>query len=298
MNLRDHSEKLPVFIAVYENRNMRKAATVLNMSQPPLSYAIKQLESALDVELFIRGKRGVEPTAAADMLYDFAKKTLYEMEQVESELRNPRDKMSGLLTVGTYDSIARYFWPAIIALSAKTFPNLNLKLVSQRTRENIELLVSGEVDYCILVEPETTRLIEDVELKALYSDHYSFYSSTKKKSFQSNLIYVGGAFVTNTQSLDSFLLPYSKKYQEFKLDSFEVCREFIKKGIGIGVLPARVAQEDVRNNSIEKVSFEDIGKKGFGKHTIYECYKAGNRQKQKVDKFSKIVRTALKNPSP
>lgn len=86
---------------------------------------------------------------------------------------------------------------------------------------------------------------------------------------------------------------YLSSYQELRLDSFEVCRELIKKGVGIGVLPNRVADEDLKKGLVKRVNLKGFKPTKFGKHTIYECYLNQGKQKAKVLQFSKLVKDLL-----
>lgn len=293
MALIDHTEKFQLFNAVYEHRNMRKAATALNMTQPPLSYAIKQLEEDLQVSLFIRSKKGVEPTVNADLLYKYSKKMLKELNQLEFEVKSPQDEMAGVISVGTYDSIARYFGPEILNESAKSFPNLRLRLSSHRSGSNINLLIAGELDYSILVEPPESSNSNLMEKIPLYSDTYGLFIKENSDNNLKNFIYVADAFAGKGLTLQDLLKTHLKGYQELRLDSFEVCRELIKKGVGIGVLPNRVAEDDLKKGLIKRVKLKGFKLSKFGKHTIYECYLNQGKQRAKVLKFSKLVKDLL-----
>jgi DNA-binding transcriptional LysR family regulator len=68
------------FVAVYEERNITKAAKRCFISQPALSHSIHQLEEALHVTVFERGKKGVLPTQQADFLYPVATRILKELD--------------------------------------------------------------------------------------------------------------------------------------------------------------------------------------------------------------------------
>lgn len=64
--------KLKIFLAVAEELHFGRAAERLYLAQPPVSRAVRQLESELGVELFIRNTRNVNLTAAGEMLRRYA----------------------------------------------------------------------------------------------------------------------------------------------------------------------------------------------------------------------------------
>ena len=78
MDLRE----LGYFVAVAEERHFGRAATRLHMTQPPLSRAIRALETELGVTLFERTPAGVSPTAAGDALYREARELLERSAQI------------------------------------------------------------------------------------------------------------------------------------------------------------------------------------------------------------------------
>lgn len=51
---------LRFFVAVYEEKNLTRAAEKCFVSQPNISNGLKQLEEIIEKQLFLRNKRGVE----------------------------------------------------------------------------------------------------------------------------------------------------------------------------------------------------------------------------------------------
>ena len=67
---------LRYFIVVAQEKNITRAAELLNMSQPPLSSQMRNLEEELGVQLFVRGKRHLTLTAEGEVLLRRARQIL------------------------------------------------------------------------------------------------------------------------------------------------------------------------------------------------------------------------------
>src|SRR5436190_23940927 len=81
--------ELRYFAAVYELKNLTAAARRSFVSQPSVSAAIASLEDELATPLFVRHKRGMAPTAAAERLYPIARRMVDELEAVPKLFRTP-----------------------------------------------------------------------------------------------------------------------------------------------------------------------------------------------------------------
>ena len=297
MGLIEQMDKLPHFLVVFEQRSLRKASQVLNMTQPPLSTAIKKLEEAMGVQLFHRTQKGVDPTEAGVLLYKHAKKMIADLQNIEHSILNPNRNMVGRLSVGTYDSIARYFWPQILSESKKLYPELQMTLTSSRTYGNISNLENSEIDYAILVDPvELFSRDNEFIINRLYRDQYGifigreFQNSLKTKE---NLLYVSKASAGDGLVLEDMIKVHGLSgHHEHRLDSFEVCREFVKKGLGIGILPLRVAKSDCDSREIIPTRLGQL--ETFGSHGIYEVYPGNHIHLEKLKHFSEIVHQLVK----
>jgi len=118
---------LRVFDAIYAERNLTRAALVLNVSQPAVSNALKRLREALNDALFVRERRGVVPTAYAD---NFAQSVHNALNLVRSEL-NSRERFSPERSQRTFrvsmnDPAEELFLPGLLSEIGKCAPGVTL----------------------------------------------------------------------------------------------------------------------------------------------------------------------------
>ena len=90
--------ELRYFAAVFTERNLTAAAQRCFISQPSISAAIANLEAELGTTLFIRHKKGVAPTAAAEQLHAVARRVIDEVDAARNLFRTKAVRPS--LTLG------------------------------------------------------------------------------------------------------------------------------------------------------------------------------------------------------
>ena len=92
---------LQLFAALDEHRNIHRAAETLGMSQPAASKLLGELEYQLDVPLFERQPRGVEPNWYGEVLIRHSRAMLAELNNAGEELSALRNGNGGRAAVGT-----------------------------------------------------------------------------------------------------------------------------------------------------------------------------------------------------
>lgn len=147
------------FCAVYEEGSISKAAARLNIAQPSISIAIRNLELDLDTILFERSANGTVPTTKAHALYVRMQKVLADLEDARAMLVGDPRQARERLRIGIPPGLAKGILPGFLPRFLDEHPRLDLKIAEDLPRSLIDLVVSGELDFAILAaSPIDSRL--------------------------------------------------------------------------------------------------------------------------------------------
>jgi DNA-binding transcriptional LysR family regulator len=148
--------QLQQFLAVTETMSFRRAAERLNMAQPPLTAAIRQMEEELGVRLLERTNRIVGLTEAGSVLREEARRTLAQAARAETLARRAGQGASGSLRISFVASAVRHLLPELVAGFRRTHPDVLLELVEMPSARQVEALLDDRIDVGIVVLPLPT----------------------------------------------------------------------------------------------------------------------------------------------
>jgi len=152
--------KLRYFTVLAEEKHFGRAARKLSLSQPPLSYAIKQLESELDARLFTRSTRAVDLTPAGVALKSEALALLHRIEDIKRQVRSVAAGQAGVLRLGFGGSMLFRSLPDILADFSAKLPRIDIKLREMGSVDQIEAIQRDEIDIGFIHGNETSSGLE------------------------------------------------------------------------------------------------------------------------------------------
>jgi DNA-binding transcriptional LysR family regulator len=153
---------------LYDCRSILKASRRLNLSQPTLTKALQDVERTLNVALFKRTNRGLEPTPYGEIFARHAKIVLAQLRHAAEELENLRAGYSGKVTVGTLLAAAASILPDAIALLKRERPGVAISVVVGTYDILVPSLLVGDLDMVVGRMPEQGR-----SRALLYEDFYA-----------------------------------------------------------------------------------------------------------------------------
>lgn len=144
------------FIAVAEELHFNRAAERLHMAQPPLSQAIRRLESEIGSPLFARTNRNVALTPAGTSFLETARRIIQSLDEGVAHTRRVAQGVDGHLTM-TFINIMPYA-PLLRALRnfRLASPGVTFTMKEATTHEQVKALESGAADIGLMRTPGTT----------------------------------------------------------------------------------------------------------------------------------------------
>ncbi len=255
---RINMEQLRTFLAVVRHGGVRKAAVVLNLTQPAATARIKNLEDTLGCELFDRQAGGMRLTKRGELLIAHAEKFEHLTELVERDVVDP-DGVEGRLRLGVSDTIAQCWLPDLVARLHAQYPRLEIELNVDISLQLRESLMNREIDLAILLGPISEHKVNNIELPGF---DLAWYAAVSR------------AELATTVDLQRPVLTYARNtrpYRELKEMLFErvgpdvsiftssslsACFRLIEADLGVAVLPRALGQEYV---AAERIAEFDPG---------------------------------------
>jgi DNA-binding transcriptional LysR family regulator len=154
--------QLRTFKAVADMKSFSLAAQNLRLSQPSVSYQVKELEEAVGQPLLDRLGRSVEMTEAGSVLYTYARRALDVVDEATLVLEEMRGIRRGTLRVGASTTVGVYLLPAALGAFKKLHPGLVISLEIGTRAHVQEQVLRNELDLAVvgpaLKDPELAVL--------------------------------------------------------------------------------------------------------------------------------------------
>jgi len=135
------------FIALAQELHFGRAAQRCNISQPPFSVSIQQLEQHLGFALVERSSHAVRLTAAGAAFYDEAEKALAQVDQAVDVAARINGGMQGMLKVGFMASMMPRGLKETVAAFEAEYPQVELQLVELSSAEQVIALQRRQIQF-------------------------------------------------------------------------------------------------------------------------------------------------------
>ncbi len=131
-------------------KNITKTADQMNLTQSAISKRISNIEYELNTVLFTRSHSGVHFTPSGEKVLQYCTLISENISEMKNCLRETSGDVFGTLTIGVSDNYMLYHLPDLVAVFHKNYPNVDLKIKTQKGHLLYPMVLSDELDIAII----------------------------------------------------------------------------------------------------------------------------------------------------
>lgn len=143
-------QQLQVFLSVVEQGSLHGAARALGLSQPAVTFTLRELEKSLGVPLLLRSVSGVRLTEYGEAFLVRARLLVEDMRRAREDLIAMRDGAGGHVTATVSSAVARAMIPQAFAAFRRADAKTTVSFREAALSQALQALRDGQTDFAVV----------------------------------------------------------------------------------------------------------------------------------------------------
>jgi len=256
--------RLQVFHAVAKHLSFTKAAEALFMTQPAVTFQIKQLEEHFNTRLFERGHGRISLTPAGQVVLEYAERILSMSAELDIRLKEMTGQIAGPLLVGASTTIAEFLLPQTLGEFKSKYPLVSPRLVVANSGAVESRVAEHTLDIGFIESPShLPTVVSDVccedELQVVCSPAHSL---AKQKSVNPKQLAQYPVIIRESGSGTREVTDLYLEKEGVRLDSLNVVMELgspealkglVATGLGYAIMSRTAVSKETRLGQLVRV---------------------------------------------
>jgi len=149
--------RLQVFHTVARLLSFTKAAESLHMTQPAVTFQVRQLEEQFNTRLFDRTHNRISLTEAGELVFQYADRIFDLYAKMDNEVRELTGEVSGVLILGASTTIAEYMLPSLLGDFKAEYPDVTVQLKVANSDGIVSMVENNVIDLGVVEAPVANR---------------------------------------------------------------------------------------------------------------------------------------------
>ncbi len=253
--------RLQVFHTVARHLSFTRAAESLHMTQPAVTFQVRQLEEHFDTRLFDRTHNRVCLTEAGELVHEYAARIFELYDEMENGIQEVTGITTGSLTLGASTTVAEYMLPTLLGKFTQQYKDIKIRLKVSNTEGIVSMVEKNVIDLGIVEASVTNKhlLVEVCLTDRLVVLVPPGHALANRKSIGVKDL-VKHPFVCREEGSGTreVIVEYLEKYGN-KDDKLNICLELgspeaikgaVETGMGISILSEATVVKELKLGSL------------------------------------------------
>jgi len=266
--------RLQVFHTVARLLSFTKAAESLHMTQPAVTFQVRQLEEQFNTRLFDRTHNRISLTEAGKRVYEFSGRIFELYSEMENAVKDMTGDVSGVLMIGASTTIAEYMLPALLGDFKKKYPDVNVQLKVSNSDGIVHMVENNVIDLGVVESPVMNKnLVVEMcrmdELVAVVSPSHQL-AGRSAVGIADLLEYPyicreegSGTREVIAEYMNGLGIAPGQIHLSMELGSPESIKGAVEAGMGVSIVSLATIQKELKLDTLVKLTLEPALERPF-----------------------------------
>ena len=266
--------RLQVFHTVARLLSFTRAAEALHMTQPAVTFQVRQLEEQFNTRLFDRTHNRISLTEAGARVFEYSGRIFEQYAEMENAVREMTGDVRGVLMIGASTTIAEYMLPALLGDFKASYPDVNVQLKVSNSDGIVHMVESNVIDLGVVEAPIVNKnLIVEVcrmdQLVAVVSPRHPL-AGRETVSIDELLEYPyicreegSGTRDVISDYMDQLGVNASRINLSMELGSPESIKGAVEAGMGVSIVSRATILKELQLNTLAEIRLEPVLQRPF-----------------------------------
>lgn len=244
------------------------------MTQPAVTFQIRQLEEFFNTRLFDRTHNKISLTEAGDEVFGYAERIIDLYTEMDNQVRKLTGDVIGVLVIGASTTIAEYRIPTILGKFQSNFSDVKLRLKISNTDGVVRMVENNEIDVGVVEAPVNNK---NLVVKMCWRDQLMVICQPEHELAGSEAIsikkllpypFIGREEGSGTRNvISSYFDQFGQSYNSLKttmeFGSPESVKSAVEAGLGISIISETTLAKELKLGTLRAIPLDPPMKRPF-----------------------------------
>jgi DNA-binding transcriptional LysR family regulator len=258
--------QLEFLLKVVQEGSFSKAAQRVFRTQPAISIAIRRLEEEVGAPLFDRTQKTPTLTEAGHIIYDYAQRIIALRDQAKANVENLKKLEQGCVRIGANESTSLYLLPEVILAFRERHPKVKVEIFRHVSDKLPREILDRKIDFALMAHEPSEK---ELEAFPVLKDELVLIMSPKHRLAKRDSVAVKelgkeSFLAHNVQTasrkkvIETFAKTNTPLNITLELDTVETIKRFVRKNIGIALVPKMCVMEEVERGTLASIPVKGL----------------------------------------
>jgi len=259
--------RLQVFNTVARLLSFTKAADSLHMTQPAVTFQVRQLEEYFNTRLFDRTHNRISLTEVGEKVYTYSEQILGLYREMDNDIRTLTGEIIGVLVIGASTTVAEYMLPRLLGEFQELFPKVKLRLKVSNSLGVVHMVENNDIDVGLVESPVGNKSLsveacwQDNLVVIVAPDHALAGQESVHVSELKNYPFVSreegsGTRCVLSDYLDENDMSMTDLDLTMEFGSPEAIKNAVEVGLGISIVSETTLIKELELNTLKALKIE------------------------------------------